>query len=293
MTDKIKYIFRVSWAAIQGYNADDCSYKASALTFYTLLSVVPILAIAFGIATSIGLEHYLEKGVSDRLSDQPELAHKIIAFSYSALKQTRGGIIAAVGIIGLVWTSVQLFGTIEYSFNIIWHIKKGRSYARQARDYLIALIFCSIFFVISSTFTLFTISVINKVAEQNTLIKFISSYLLLAFGLSPLIINWLLLSFIYIFMPNAKIPWKPALIAAFVASLIYQIVQWVYIHFQIGVASYGAIYGSFAALPLFLIWINTSWAIVLGGAELAYHLSPSSFSPLGHFDLNNNRAPRP
>jgi membrane protein len=268
----IRYIFRVCWAALQGFMKDDCFNKASGLTFYTLLSIVPILAVAFGIANSIGFEKYLEREVTARLLDQPELAHRITSFAYSVLERTHGGAIALAGVIGLLWTSMGLLGNIEYSLNVIWNVAKPRSYARQFRDYLYVLILCSIFFVISSSFSVLTIAEIDRVSQQSHLIKSISPFLFFAIGFTPFLINWILFSFIYIYMPNTKVQWKSAIIAGLIAGVVYQIVQWVYIHFQIGVANYGAIYGSFAALPLFLVWMNTSWIVTLGGAELARHL---------------------
>lgn len=264
-----RLIFRVSWESIQGFIHDDCFNKASALTFYTLLSIVPILAVAFGIANGLGFEKYLETEVSYRLLDQPVLAQKITAFAYTVLNRTHGGIIAVVGVISLLWTSIQLLGNIEYSLNVIWGVKKARSYVRQARDYLLALILCAIFFVVSSGISVLTIAEIDKIAHYSAFVKAISPYLLLSLKLIPFIINSVMFSFIYIYMPNTNVRWKYAIMGGLIAGIVYQIVEWIYIHFQIGVANYGAIYGSFAALPLFLVWINTSWCIVLGGAEIA------------------------
>lgn len=268
----IRYFLRVCWATIKGFIKDDCFNKASGLTFYTLLSIVPILAIAFGIANAIGFEKYLEKAVSSRFLDQPEIAQRITSFAYSVLDRTHGGIIAFVGVLGLIWTSMALIGNIEYSLNVIWGVAKARSYSRQFRDYLYVLLVCSVFFVLSSSFSVLTITAIDKISQQSTLVKSISSYLLLVISLIPFIINWILFSFVYIYMPNTRVNWNTAIFAALIASIVYQLVQWVYIHFQIGVANYGAIYGSFAALPLFLVWMNTSWIIFLAGAEFARQL---------------------
>lgn len=275
------YIYRVFIGTAKSFLVHDCFYKASALTFYTLLSIVPILAIAFGIAKGFGFEKYLEKEVTSRFLDQPLLAEKITDFAYSVLIRTHGGVIAGIGVISLLWTSLQLFSNIEYSLNAIWEVKQHRSYARQFTDYLAMLILCPIFLVISSSISFYTTTQLNLASQKYSMVLLLSPYLLFGFRVFPLIINWLLFSFIYIFIPNTKVRWKTALIAGLIAGTSYQIVQWIYIHFQIGVANYGAIYGSFAALPLFLAWVNLSWVIVLAGAELEYQLEITSIEPIG------------
>lgn len=259
MTKTISYLVRIFLAAAKRFIVDEVFYKASALTYYTLLSIVPILAVAFGIAKEMGLESYLQKEVSSRFLEQPLLAQQIINFSYNLLERTHGGILAFIGFITFIWTAFQLFSNVEQSLNGIWEIKTHRSYLLQLRDYSLMLILAPLFFIASSFLSVFTISYLKEVS--NLLLK-----------LTPVFINWILFSFIYFFMPNTKVSFRSAFFAGFFTGSIYQIVQAIYIYFQIGVSSYGAIYGSFAALPLFLVWLNMSWTLVLGGAEVAYQL---------------------
>lgn len=243
--------------AARGFIKDECFYKASALTFYTLLSIVPILAIAFGIAKGIGFEQYLEQEINARLLEHPEISHQMIVFAYAILANTHGGIIAVIGVISLLWTSMQLFTNVELSLNYIWKVKV-RTYLKQLRDFLAILFFGTIILVASSALSVILVKHTQQV-----------SFL---FKISPFLMNWILFSSIYYFLPNAKVKLRYALPAGIIAGTAYQIVQWIYIHFQIGVGSYGAIYGSFAALPLFLVWVNTSWTIVLAGAEIAFNM---------------------
>ena len=255
-----------------GFIKNECFNKAAALTFYSLLAVIPILAVAFGFAKGFGFENYLENVIVSNVIEEPDLAKRAIAFSYSMLEHAHSGLIAAVGLIVLFYTAIQLIGNIEHSLNVIWEVKNPRSYPRQIIDYLMVVILCPIFFVASSSFSVFTITELHKVAEEHSTLHLISPFILFLLQLIPYVMSWLLFSFIYIFLPNTQVKWWTAVIASLIAGTAYQIVQWTYIHFQIGVANYGAVYGSFAAVPLFLVWLNLSWQIVLAGAELAFHM---------------------
>lgn len=272
----LTFINRIFFGAYRKFIDDTCFEKASSLTFYSLLSVVPILAVAFGFAKGFGFESFLESEIKDHFYEQPELAKQIITFAYSALEQAHGGVIAALGIIGLLWTSIQLFSNVEHSLNVIWEVREHRSFMRQIIDYLALLILCPIIIVVSGSLSVFTIAQLNKMTIYTSLLQVISPYVQFVLHLIPFMINWLLFGLIYLFLPNTKVPWKSAFVAGVIAGTAYHIVEWIYIHFQIGVASYGAIYGSLAALPLFLAWINISWIIVLFGAEIAYKIETSS-----------------
>lgn len=267
-------------ASIQGFIKDDCFSKASSLTFYTLLSIVPILAVAFGIAKGFGFENYLQSVIESKI-EQGEIANQLITFSYNALDQAHGGIIASAGLLILFWTSLQLISKIEHALNEIWEIKSQRSYGRQFSDYLAIIILCPIFFVLTSSFSIYAITMVIQISQQYLLIKAVSPYLLIFLKLIPFLLNWILFSFLYIFLPNTTVPWRNAIFGGIIAGTLYQIINWIYIHFQIGVADYSAIYGSFAALPLFLVWVNVSWQVVLLGAEVAYHFDVSSVGSEG------------
>lgn len=267
-------------ASIQGFIKDDCFSKASSLTFYTLLSIVPILAVAFGIAKGFGFENYLQSVIESKI-EQGEIANQLITFSYNALDQAHGGIIASAGLLILFWTSLQLISKIEHALNEIWEIKSQRSYGRQFSDYLAIIILCPIFFVLTSSFSIYAITMVIQISQQYLLIKAVSPYLLLFLKLIPFLLNWILFCFLYIFLPNTNVPWRNAIFGGIIAGTLYQALNWIYIHFQIGVADYSAIYGSFAALPLFLVWVNVSWQVVLLGAEVAYHFDISSIGGEG------------
>jgi len=262
---------RIARSAFRGFQADECYAKASALTFYSLLSVVPVLAVAFGIAKGFGFQQHLEAELSQKFVEQREVLDKLIEFAYKAIQNAEGGLLAGVGLIILLWTALKLFSNIESSFNAIWKVKKPRSFARSVSDYLAMMLFCPIFFFASSSLSVHVITKITDFSKSTNIWDQVSPLVYLTLHIFPLVLAWLLFTALYAIMPNTRVPLKYAFLAGVCAGTAYQVVQALYIKFQIGLASYSAVYGSFAALPLFLIWLNTSWLIALAGAEIAYH----------------------
>ena len=275
----VKRIIRIGYDTLRGFINDDCYTKASALTFYSLLSIVPVLAVLFGIAKGFGFEHALESEIIERFSEQREVMDKLIQFAYSWLLNVKGGIIAGIGTAALLWSALGLLSSIESALNSIWKVPIARSYSRKINDYLATMLICPIFFVTSSSITVFLSTQLAATAQSNVIIEVVSPLLLFILKLFPFFLSWILFTYIYLFIPNTKIFLRSALIAGILGGTAFQLWQWLYIHFQIGVASYGAIYGSFAAFPLFLMWLQISWLILLAGAELAFEIENDLFVP--------------
>jgi len=264
---------RVVLLALRGFYEDRCQLRASALTFYSLLSVVPVLAMAFGIAKGFGLKATLNEqltALSAKFPAQQEMLTDFMGYADRLLENTKGGAIAGIGVAVLFWTIIKMLGNIEKSFNSIWGVKKSRGIGRKLSDYLSIMLICPILFVVSSSATVFVAGRIEVLVEKVSLLGAISPLIFAILKLFPYCIVWILFSFIYIFMPNAKINFKSGLLAGIVAGTIFQVVQWAYVTFQIGVAKYNAIYATFAALPLFLLWLQLSWLVVLFGAEISF-----------------------
>jgi membrane protein len=261
---------RVLALAVRGYREDRCKFRASALTFFSLLSIVPVIAMMFGIAKGFGLERRVETEILKRFKGQEEIAEKIVTFANSLLENTQGGLIAGVGVIILLWSVLKVLGNIEHSFNEIWGVKRPRSLARKFSDYLSLILVCPILMAVASSATVLVSSQAKLLLEKVTFLKSFGPLLLLPLKLLPYCTVWLTFTFIFVFMPNTKVKLKSGLIAGILAGTLFQIIQWAYINLQIGVAKYSAIYGSFAALPLFLIWLQVSWLIILFGAEIAF-----------------------
>ncbi len=261
---------RILLVSVREFNSDQCALRASALTFYSLLSIVPVFAMAFGIAKGFGLDKILREKLMENAGAQQEIIGKIVEFSENFLQNTKGGVIAGIGLALLFWTIIQVLSSIEESFNHIWGIKKQRTLTQKFTDYLSLMLIAPVFFVIASSTTVFIVSQLKMITEKIAILGVFGPVLFLALKLLPLVIFAGLLTYLYMFLPNGKIQLRSAFIGGLVAGVIYQFVQWAYIRFQIGASSAGAIYGTFAALPLFLTWLQLSWRIVLYGAELAF-----------------------
>ena len=261
---------RIIILAIRGYDEDKCFFRASSLTFYTLLSIVPVAAMFFGIAKGFGFEKVLEKRIYENFPGQQEVLSQVLNFSNSLLQETRGGLIAGIGLAVLFWSILKVLNHIERSFNDIWEIKVGRSWGRKFGDYLSIMLISPIFIIMSGSLTVFITTQVEQITQRIALLGMFSPAISFLLKFIPYVLIWALFTFLYIVMPNTKVNFKAGLLGGVVAGTIYQIAQWAYISFQVGAARYNAIYGSFAALPLFLMWVQISWWIVLFGAELSF-----------------------
>jgi len=261
-------------AAAMGFSRRGGESHASALTFYTLLSLVPVAAMAFGVAKGFGFEQLLEKELLKQFAAQREVIRQVIEFARNMLDNTRGGLIAGVGVVVLFWSVVKVLGRIEGNFNQIWGVP-SRSLVRKFTDYLSIMIIAPVLLIMSGSVTVFIAAQVSALSTQVGLEGVATPAISLGLSLAPYILLWLLFSMIYMIMPNTRVHFGSAFLAAIIAGTAYQLLQVGYVKFQIYVTSHNAIYGSFAALPLFLIWLQLSWAIVLLGAEIA-HAFPQS-----------------
>ncbi|MGD9977722.1 MAG: YihY/virulence factor BrkB family protein [Bacteroidales bacterium] len=264
-----KYL-RVILLALRGFNEDRVQIKASALTYYTLMSIVPVFAMVFGIAKGFGFDKYLEQQIMSNFQGQEEVLNRVITFASSLLERTGGGIIAGVGIVMLFWSVIKVLTSIEKAFNDIWQIEKSRTFTRKFTDYLSIILIAPILLISSSSIHIFLATQITSIAEKSELLSYVSPILLFSLEFLPYLLVWILFSFVFIAMPNTKVSYTSGIVAGVIAGTGFAITQWAYIYLQVGVSKYNAIYGSFAALPLFLIWLQTSWLIVLFGAEISF-----------------------
>jgi len=280
----IKYL-RIILLASRGFIRDNCQKTASVLTYYSLLNIVPVVAVAFAIAKGFGLEKLIEKQIlqmADKANWQADITNQIITFSHRLLEQAKGGLIAGIGVALLFWTVISILGKIEESLNDIWEVGKSRTLIRKFSDYIAMMVFAPVLLIISSSATVLVASQVKVIVNKIALLGVFSKVIFLLLNLLPYVSIWVLLTMLYLVMPNVRIPLRSAILGGITAGTITQIVQWIYIRFQIGAASYGAIYGSFAALPLLLAMLQMSWMIVLLGAEIAYaneHYETFGFHP--------------
>jgi len=265
---------RIFALASKGFNEDKCLTKASALTFYTLFSIVPILALIFAIAKGFGFDKTLQKNLLENYGSYSSLLQQAFVYADSLLSTTKGGVIAGFGVVLLLWSVMKLLVSIEASFNEIWEIRRGRTWLRKVTDYLTIMMVSPLFLIISGSLT---VAIQTKVGNLE-MMGFLTTFLLkvVAYAIVAGVFT-----FVFMVLPNTKVNFKSAFIAAIFSTIFFELLGWGYVKFQVGANHLSAIYGGFAALPLFLIWIQYSWYIVLFGAELAF-----ANQNVGHYELD-------
>ena len=265
-----KQFFKVIVSAVKEFRRNRCDLQASSLTLFTLLSIVPIMAMAFGIAKGFGFKEFLERLILDLFAGQEQVIQNLLSFSNNLLERTKGGMMAVFGVILLFYALIKLIGHIENAFNKIWCVTDDRLLIRKLTDYVAISITAGILVILSSSANIFITTYLTRFLAHANLPDNFEKLISLCFSSFAFFTIWLLFIFFYLFIPNKKIKITAAVMGGLISGTIYQILQITYFKFQIGVSSYNAIYGSFAALPLFLIWLQTSWAIFLFGAEISF-----------------------
>ena len=260
------FILKTIIISVRRFAEDRVMSKASALTYSTLLSIVPILAILFAIARGFGVSAILEEGLRENMPGQSLTVEMLMGWVNAYLDQTKNGVFIGIGILLLLWSVINLVNNIEITFNRIWDIKKGRSIYRKATDYFSMLLLLPLLIVVSSGLSIFMSTAVKEM-EDFVILAPVLKFLV---QLIPYLLTWLMFTGLYLFMPNTKVKFRHALISGIIAGTAYQAFQYLYIGSQIWVSKYNAIYGSFAAIPLFLLWLQISWTICLFGTELTY-----------------------
>jgi membrane protein len=232
-----------------------------------MLSIVPILALVFGVAKGFGLDQKLTVLITTRLQEHKEVMNSLLDFVDKYLVRINSGAIAGIGLVILFWSVMKVFANIENSFNNIWQVKKSRMLARQFTDYISLLIIAPVFFIISSSIN---VAKLPEIWENIKFLSYLDTVLKILVAILSYTLIWFVFTLIYIVVPNTKVKFVPALVAGIITGTLFQLVQWAYVNFQSLLTSYGAIYGTFAALPLFMIWLEWSWLIVLFGAEISF-----------------------
>ncbi len=253
--------------AIRGFINEHLQTKASALTYSTLLAIVPLLAVLLGIAKGFGFQNIVRTTLFDYFPGHQMELEKAFVFVESYLDQAQGGVILGIGLILLLYTVVNLVSTIEETFNEIWQINKSRPWIRKVIDYMALFIISPVLLISASGISIFISTLKNSFLEQYVFFTPIVEVIL---NIIPYIFTSLAFAGLYIALPNTKVKFINGLIAGVIAGCAFQFFQVVYISGQIWVSRYNAIYGSFAALPLLLLWLQLSWLICLFGAELSY-----------------------
>lgn len=252
--------------AVRRFNEDSLQRKASALTYSTLLSVVPVFAILLAIAKGFGFNNIIENQLFDYFAGQKEVMQQMLTIVDSYMEHAKGGVFVGVGVVLLLWSVISLISTVENCFNDIWMVKKGRTMYRKVTDYFSITLLIPLFIICSSGISIFISTIFTTLSSYHLFTPLLSGLIKAA----PFLLTILMFTCVYIFIPNTKVRFKNAFYAAVFAGISFQVFQYMYINGQIWVSKYNAIYGSFAALPLLLLWLQLSWLICLLGAEIAY-----------------------
>jgi len=302
---------RVLFLAARSFHGDRCMVQASALTYVTVLSLVPMLAFAFAMLKGLGFYQELRTQYIDPYLDEllqssastPAVAPatEVVATGVQGASDLRHGIgqvfdlvektdLKGLGFLGLIVLLVavhRLLGSIEGSFNEIWGVSKARSWVRKLSDYLTMVIVTPLFLVIAIgvTTALKSHGVVSFLREQLALGLLIEGLI----KCTPVLVGWAAFTLVYLVLPNRRGKLSSAALGGFVGGMLWQIALEVQIRLQVGIANYNAIYASFAALPVFLVWVQTSWVIVLLGAELAFaHESEPDYRGIAAYEEHDH-----
>ena len=253
-------IFRIIFFTIKDMGVNRTNIRTASLSFYTLMSLVPLLAVVFGAAKSMGYIEVLLSHLYDLFPQSPEIVDYCVDFAERTLARTRGGLMAAVAGVTMTWSAVSLMDELVKAFNDSWKVTERRNVGRYGA-YLVILIFFPAFWI-SAEGLRFYLGDLFGVSEH-LLYRISGDLVSTAIELGVFVL-------IYKVVPHAHVRWSSAAVAGLTAGVVFQLFQWLFGTGLLWVTSYSAIYGSFVALPLFLLWLRSSWQILLTGNELSY-----------------------
>ncbi len=236
--------------------------KAAALTFNTMLALVPTLAMIFAIGRGFGFQNIVESEIFNFIPVQRDELTNVFTFVDSYLAQSSEGIFVGVGILFLLWTLISLLSNVEDAFNHIWGINKKRNFYRKVTDYIAIFFIIPILIICTNGIKLFVLTMSSD--------TFLSPIVEMSLDIAPTLLTWMSFTLTFVLIPYTKVKVKYALISGFLCAIIFQLLQWLMVSGQIYVSKYNAIYGSFAFLPILLIWIYMSWLVCLSGVVLTY-----------------------
>lgn len=251
---------------IESFSKNNLSSYASALTYSSLLAAVPVLAITFAIARGFGFGALIEERVRESLQVNSKITDTVLDFVNSYLQHTQGGVFIGVGLIILLYTLVALTANIETAFNTIWKVSTPRNIYRRITDYVSVFMLLPLVVVLTMGMRLFLMAIKNIFTEDIVVSNTVETIL----QISPSLLICFAFALLYKLMPNTEVKFRHTIIPAILAGMAFQATEYFYMHYQLKLSSYNAIYGSFAAIPLFMLWANISWSICLIGAQLCY-----------------------
>ncbi len=267
---------RLVFVAVWEFKESVLSIRATSLVYTTLLSLVPFLAVTFSVLKAFGIHQEIEPLLGHALeplgAKGVEITKSIIGF----VDNLKVGVLGAVGVAGLFYTTYSLIAKIEEALNSVWRVQQGRPLARQFTDYLSVLLVGPL--MVFTAFALTASAQNHWLVQQVISIQPFGYIMVWATKLLPFVFICFVFTFLYKFVPYTVVSFKSALVGGITAGTLWQLAGLVFAKTVANSANYSAIYSSFAVLVLFLIWLYVGWLIVLAGAQVAYyHQHPSAY----------------
>lgn len=266
-TMKVRLIKTIN-LTVQAFLNRDLQIKSMAITYQTVFAMVPALALLLAISKGFGFQDIVEKELYTYFPSQSKALATALGFVDSYLAEASSGILVGVGIIVLLWTLISLLSNIEDAFNNIWDIKTGRNTIQKIKDYIAIFLLIPVLMILSSGISIFMSSTVLAVIPFSFMTPMVNAIL----ELTPVILTWGAFTLCFWLIPNTKVEFKFAAISGAFCAVAFEILQLLFLSGQIYVSKYNAIYGSFAFLPLMLIWLQLSWLLLLSGCGLTYSL---------------------
>lgn len=251
---------------VRSFLNSDLQSTACAMTYRTMLAIVPALALLFAIGRGFGFQNLLENQLFKLFPSQSQALQVAMRFIDSTLAQASEGVFVGIGLAFLLWTIISLLSSVEDAFNRIWNITNGRSFLRQVTDYTAICIILPVLMICSGGLQIMMSATIQKLLPYH----FMTPVMSVIFDVASYVFTWLFFTGAYMMIPNTKVKFTNAFIAGVLAGTSFQLLQWAFASGQLYVAKYNAIYGTFSFLPLMLIWLQLSWLITLTGALVCY-----------------------
>lgn len=262
----IKYL-KVMMITIKTFSSEKIGFQAVALSFFSTMSVVPFVAIVFAITGGFGLADKLKEFLYGYFNNSQQIIDTVLGFAQNIIDTAQSSAVGLVSALLFVWIVIWMMMNVEKVFNNVWRVQKSRNLFRRL-SVIIAMLFVSPFVVMvffgGSFVYSHALSYIGLDLETFNTFKTMLSWSL--FG----VLATFTFSAMYKFIPNAPVDYPNALRAAIYSGVAFTVMQYLYLETQVFVTRLNGIYGAFAAVPLFMVWINIGWFIILIGAELSY-----------------------
>ena len=276
----VKYL-RVLLITIRGFTTDRVSLQASNLSLLSAMSVVPFFAIMFAITNGFGYDVKLQELLYKYFEGNEQIIEYLLKFSYNIISTLKNGIFGIVNFLFLISTLVFLMLSIEKSFNVIWKVDGGRPFHKRLAYYtlllfvspLIILIFLTLGLIYTNALKSFGFE-IDRFIPVTSIFTWLSIYALVS----------IVFTIMYFLIPNTKVKFAAAFNSAILLAFAFIVVQFFYLETQLLVSGLNAVYGVFAAVPLFLVWMNISWTLILFGAELSH-----AFQNVDNYKIENGQ----